>query len=165
MAYRFMKANKGRYAIREMAGLLGVSSGAYYKWRKNGVSERRDKRDAGLLRLIREIQRRHHNRYGNPRVRKALRKDYGKRVSRKKAAALMRENGLNARIKRRFIPAANSRHGLPADENILNRMFYARTSDQKGMSRTKGTLSRIFVPRQANSRPIKACEPVSAFTQ
>ena len=35
MAYRFMQANKGRYTIREMAGLLGVS-------------ERRNRRDAEL---------------------------------------------------------------------------------------------------------------------
>jgi hypothetical protein len=28
MAYRFMQANQGRYAIREMAGRFGVSSGA-----------------------------------------------------------------------------------------------------------------------------------------
>jgi hypothetical protein len=69
MAYRFMQANKDRYPVREMAGLLGVTSGAYYKWRKNGVSERRDKRDAELLRLIREIQHTHYDRYGSPRVR------------------------------------------------------------------------------------------------
>jgi hypothetical protein len=86
MAYRFMKENQGRYTIREMAGLFGVTSGASYAWAKKGVSERRDKRDAELLRLIREIQSTHHHRYGSLRVREALRKEYGKRVSRKKAA-------------------------------------------------------------------------------
>jgi transposase InsO family protein len=134
MAYQFMKENMGRYTIREMAGLFGVTSGAYYKWRKNGASERRDKRDAGLLCLIREIQRRHHNRYGSPRVREALRKEYGKRVSLKKAARLMRENGLNARMGRKFITTTNSRHGLPACDNILDRMFHAEAGGQKWVS-------------------------------
>ena len=134
MAYRFMQGNKGRYTIREMAGLFGVSGGAYYKWAKNGVSQRRNRRDAELLRLIREIQRKHHNRYGSPRVREALRKDYGKRVSLKKVARLMRENGLNARMRRRFIPTTNSRHGLAVCENILGQMFHAQAGGQKWVS-------------------------------
>jgi transposase InsO family protein len=54
--------------------------------------------------LIRRIQERHHCRY--PRVREALRRDYGKRASRKKAARLTRENGLSARGRRKFIPAS-----------------------------------------------------------
>ena len=41
MAYRFMQVNQGRYTVTEMAGLLGVSRGAYYKWAGNGVSQRR----------------------------------------------------------------------------------------------------------------------------
>jgi transposase InsO family protein len=51
-------------------------------------------------------------------VREALRREYGKRVSPKKAARLMRENGLNARQMRKFIPATNPDHGLPVRENL-----------------------------------------------
>jgi transposase InsO family protein len=145
MAYRFMQANQGRYAVREMTGLFGVSSGAYYQWAKHGVSERRNLQDAQLIRLIREIQRKHHNRYGSLRVREVLRKDYGERVSRKKVAVaaslpLMRENGLNARRRRIFIPpTTNSRHGLVVGigltvRNILGRMFPAEAGGQKGVS-------------------------------
>jgi hypothetical protein len=39
MAYRFMRENQGQYAIREMAGLFGVSSSAYYRWAKYGVAD------------------------------------------------------------------------------------------------------------------------------
>jgi transposase InsO family protein len=35
----------------------------------------------------------------------------------------MRENGLNARIRRKCIPTTNSRHGLAVYENLLSRMF------------------------------------------
>jgi transposase InsO family protein len=49
-----------------------------------------------LVRLIREIVTKHHRRYGSPRVRQELRMVYGKKVSLKKVARLMRENGLNA---------------------------------------------------------------------
>jgi transposase InsO family protein len=117
-----------------MTGLFWVKSGAYYKWTKNGVSERRNMRDARLIRLIREIQRQHHNRYGRPQVRETLRKEYGERVSRKKAARLMREHRLNARLRGKHIPAANSRHGLAACENILNQQFHAQAGGQKWVS-------------------------------
>jgi transposase InsO family protein len=67
-------------------------------------------------------------------MKEAMRRDYGKRVSRKKAAALIRKNGLNARGRRKFIPAANSNHGLPVCENILNRQFQAGRGGEKRVS-------------------------------
>jgi hypothetical protein len=54
--------------------------------------------DKELIDLIRRIQERHHYRYGSSRVRETLRRDCGKRASRKKVARLMREYGLNARF-------------------------------------------------------------------
>ena len=134
MVYRFMQANRKRYTIKEMAGLFGVSRGAYYKWARDGVSQRRKTADAELLRLIREIVLRHHRRYGSPRVRQELRRAYGKRVSLKKVARLMRENGLNARGRRKFIPTTDSKHNLCVCENILNREFHAEKGGQKWVS-------------------------------
>ena len=129
-----MQANKDRYTITEMAELFGVSRSAYYKWVKNGVSQRRDEADAELIRLIREIVDKHHRRYGSPRVRRELCDVYGKRVSLKKVARLMRENGLNARRKGKFIPTTDSKHTLPVCENILNREFGAEKGGQKWVS-------------------------------
>jgi transposase InsO family protein len=114
-----------------MAGVFGVSCSAYYHWAKTGVSDRRDKTDAELVRLIREIVITHQGRYGSPRVREELRRVYDKRVSLKKVARLMRENGLNAHGRRKFIPTTASNHGLPVCENILNRDFHAESSGEK----------------------------------
>jgi transposase InsO family protein len=69
-------------------------------------------REAELVRLIREIALRHHHRYDSPRVREELRRVYGKPVSLEKVAALMRENGLNARRRGKLIPTTNSNHAL-----------------------------------------------------
>jgi transposase InsO family protein len=134
MVYQFMHEHKNPYSIREMAKVFGVSSSAYYRWAQQGVSTKRSKRDAELLELIREIVQQHHFRYGSPRVRESLRRDYGKRVSLKKVAQLMRENGLNARQRRKFIPTTNSNHGLPVCENWLNREFQAATAGTKWVS-------------------------------
>jgi transposase InsO family protein len=46
----------------------------------------------------------------------------------------MRENGLNARRRRKFIPTTNSNHGLPVCENILDRQFYAEQGGEKWVS-------------------------------
>jgi hypothetical protein len=59
MVYKFMQKNLGKYSIKEMAGLFGVTRGAYYQWAKKGVSERRRKYDEELIRLIRDIQKKH----------------------------------------------------------------------------------------------------------
>ncbi|MDR2097333.1 MAG: DDE-type integrase/transposase/recombinase [Spirochaetaceae bacterium] len=69
-----------------------------------------------------------------PQVREALRREYGKRVSRKKAARLMWENGLNARRRGKFIPTTNSNHGIPVCENLLNREFHAEWAGEKWVS-------------------------------
>jgi len=134
MAYRFMQENKDRYTIREMAGLFGVSRSAYYKWVRNGVSSRRKEEDAVLIDLIRKIVEANHWRYGSPRVRRDLRNLYGKRVSVKKVARLMRENKLNVRPKRKFIHTTDSNHGLTVYENILNREFHAGKGGMKWVS-------------------------------
>jgi len=134
MACRFMQANMNQYTIKEMAALFGVSRGAYYKRLKAGCPSRENNPDAGLIDLIREIVLRHHRRYGIDRVRKELWVKHGINVSRKKVARLMRENGLNARRKRKFIPTTDSKHSLPVCENILNREFRAEQPGQKWVS-------------------------------
>jgi transposase InsO family protein len=134
MAYRFMRSNRGRYTVREMAGIFGVSSSAYYRWVKHGVSGRRREADGEVVELIQGIQKEHYGRYGVPRVREELRNKYGKRVSRKKVAALMREHGLNARRRRKFIPTTDSNHGLAVCDNLLNREFHAGRAGEKWVS-------------------------------
>ncbi|MDR3192870.1 MAG: IS3 family transposase [Treponema sp.] len=129
MVYRFMWEHKDQYTIREMASVFGVSSSAYYKWVKKGVSPERGKGDAELIDLIREIVKTHHYHYGSPRVREELRSKYGKGISRKKVARLMRENGLNARRRGKCIPTTNSNHGLPVRENLLKGEFHAEKED------------------------------------
>jgi len=134
MAYQFIQANLDRYTVKEMAALLGVSRGAYYKWVKAGCPSHEDNPDAQLIELIREIAHKHQRRYGMLRVRKELWVKHGISVSRKKVARLMREHGLNARRKRKYLPTTDSKHGLPVCENTLNREFQAEKPGHKWVS-------------------------------
>ena len=133
MAYQFMKKNQDRYTITKMSKLFGVSRDAFYKW-QNGHLAPRCTKDAEMIRLIREIQIHHHFRYGSPRIKKELLQVYGKRVNIKKIARLLRENNLNARRRRKFIPTTNSNHGFAVCDNILNRQFSACFPGEKWVS-------------------------------
>jgi transposase InsO family protein len=46
----------------------------------------------------------------------------------------MRENGLNAWERRKFLPTTNLNHGLPVCENVLNREFDAERAGEKRVS-------------------------------
>jgi transposase InsO family protein len=129
-----MSEHRDEYAVREMAGIFAFSRGAYYRWAKQGGTSGRKQADAELADLMRLIQEAHHYRYGSLRVREALRRDYGRGVSRKRVARLLRENGLNARGRRKFIPTTNSNHGLAVCDNLLNREFQAERGGEKWVS-------------------------------
>ena len=83
-----MKKNRNKYTITKMSQLFGVSRDAFYKW-QNGHPAQRSKEDADLVHLIRDIQTRHHFRYGSPRIKKELFRTYGKQVNVKKVAQLL----------------------------------------------------------------------------
>jgi transposase InsO family protein len=133
-AYRFIQENLGEYSVREMAALFVVIRGAYYKWFKAGCPNRDKNPDLQLIELIREIVFKHYRRYGILRVRKELQIKHGINISRKKVAKLMRENGLNARRRRKYIPTTDSKHTLPVCENILNREFSSEKPGEKWVS-------------------------------
>jgi len=134
MVYQFMQANKNRYTVKEMAGLFGVSRSAYYKWVQTRFPNPHEDPDDELIRLIKEIVLKHHYRYGNPRIKKELFRKHGIRVSRKKIARLLREQGLNARRMRKWTTTTDSKHFYPVCENILNRDFFATKPGQKWVS-------------------------------
>jgi transposase InsO family protein len=126
-----MYQHKNQYNVTKMAKLLGVSRSGYYAWegRKPSLHKREDQE---LLDLIRDIFEAHRKRYGSPRIWEELRDTHGRRVSRKRVERLMRENGLQARRRRKFVATTDSSHGLSEADNLLNREFTAMGPGEKG---------------------------------
>jgi transposase InsO family protein len=108
--------------------VLEVSRSGYYAWEGHEVSARQ-KANAGLVERIRQVHQDSRRTYGSPRVRAEL-KAQGQPVGRHRVARLMREVGLRARQRSRFVHTTDSRHGLPVAPNVLARDFNPSKPDR-----------------------------------
>ena len=73
--------------------------------------------------------------YGSPRVQDDL-VEWGERVSRKRTIRLMQEDGLKARVRKRYKVTTDSDHDQPIAANLLQRAFTAARPNQRWASDT-----------------------------
>jgi len=104
-----------------MCRVLEVTRSGFYAWRKREPSARA-RSDQRLRMEVRAIHRTTRGRYGSPRIHSEL-QARGERVSRKRVARLMRQEGLRGKKRRRFRVTTNSKHPHPVAENVLDRRF------------------------------------------
>jgi transposase InsO family protein len=122
MIYRFMHRQRRYHRVAKMARVLGVSRGGYYAWVKRRVSAR-TRADRELSAQIAAIQQGFAKyRYGTPRMTRELHRR-GYQVGHNRVARLMRENGLQARRRRKYRVTTMSRHNRAAAPNRLARNF------------------------------------------
>ena len=109
---------KGKYTVRGLCALLGVSASGYYRWRHAKPSARQQQ-DKNLSAQIAVVHRASGCVYGVPRVVAELRA-HGVPLSRRRCARLMRAQGLRGKKRHRRWPhTTNSRHGRPVAPNLL----------------------------------------------
>lgn len=121
MKFEFIDAQKAHFPIDFMCGQLGVSRSGYYAWKERPESERQ-RTDRELAEQVVAVHQQSRGTYGSPRVHAELRA-WGRKVSRKRVARLMGQQGLVARKKRRFVRTTDSRHAQPVAPNLLERDF------------------------------------------
>jgi putative transposase len=109
---------------------LGVSPAWFYKWRDGDISLRRARRRA-LADLVATLFSRHRGRYGSPRIAAELR-ELGWRVSDNTVAALMAEQHLVARPKRRRTHTTRPGKGRWRAPDQVKRDFSAQRINQCG---------------------------------
>jgi putative transposase len=118
-----MRAHQAEFPIKAMCRLLGVSTSGYYAWASRTPSAR-DLEDQQLLEHIRAIHKRSRGTYGVPRIHAEL-KGLGVRISGKRIARLMRQDGIKG-VSRRRKPVTTVRK--PADKiarDLVDRDFSA----------------------------------------
>jgi putative transposase len=119
--YRFVEQEKVHYPVRLLCRTLGVSPSGYYAWRGRTPSAH-ELADRKLAPLVRAAHARGRGTYGSPRVHAELR-EAGHRVSRKRVARLMHEQGLAGVRRRRFVrTTVVDRSAAPAPD-LVNRNF------------------------------------------
>ena len=121
MKFELVDAEKAQFPVEVLCEVLEVSRSGYYAWKKRRPSAR-SKADEQLAVEIAATHSRSKQRYGSPRVHRALRKK-GIRVGKKRIERLMRENGIVARRKRRFRRTTESNHPNPIAPNVVQRQF------------------------------------------
>lgn len=129
MRFAFIEAEKAGWPVAVMCRVLEVTTSGFYAWRKRAPS-RRKREDQRLKVHVRATFSRSRKTYGAPRIHSELR-DAGEAVSRKRVARLMREEGIAARKKRRFVATTQSGHGLQTPPNVIARDFKANAPNEK----------------------------------
>ena len=130
MKFAFIKAHRRFWPVNVICGVLGVTRSGFFAWLKREVSERHHRRQE-LAEKIKATHEENRGVYGSPRIFEALRAD-GVKVCCNTVAKVMREEGICAKVKRKFVPrTTDSGHDQPVAANVLDRQFEAELPDQK----------------------------------
>ena len=113
---------------------MKVSTSGYYAARGRAES-RHAQEDRRLRILVKASFDESRQRYGSPRVHEDL-IEQGVRVSQKRVARLMQEDGLVARPRKRFKMTTMSEHDQPVAPNLLGRQFDAQAPNQRWVGDT-----------------------------
>ena len=129
MKYGFIREHSKQFPINLLCQVLGVSSSGYYDWLSRAPSKR-DQENKLLDDKIRVIYMNNKQRYGSPRITRAL---HAQSIpcSHTRVERRMKHLGLQAIAKRKFKVTTDSEHTKPVFENILNRDFSTTAINQK----------------------------------
>ncbi|MFE8702968.1 IS3 family transposase [Cytobacillus sp. FJAT-54145] len=131
MIYSFIEAHTDEHAVVKMCKVLGVSSSGYYKWMKL-QTQPLSEREAYRIELQQKISKSFHESlgtYGSPRVHADL-VEWGYSVSQKTVARIMKEMGLMATPKDKYVVTTDSEHDLHIYPNLVNRQFSVEEANQ-----------------------------------
>lgn len=138
MRFRFIAAEKAHHALSRLCRCLRVTRSGFYAWQGRPESAR-TKRDRQLKVLVHASFTASKQRYGSPRIHRDL-LEQKVRVSRKRVIRLMQEEGLKARVRKRFKCTTMSDHDHPVAANLLDRQFTAEApSDGSAIRRSSSS--------------------------
>ncbi len=126
----FISAQASACAIRRLCAVPGVARSGFHAWRR-AAPARAEKaaEEAILVEEIRAIFERSRRRCGAPRIHAEMQAS-GRRISRKRVARLMKENGISPPRPSRKAPiTTDGRHRLAIAPNLLARNFDIVTPD------------------------------------
>jgi putative transposase len=124
-----MQKHTNKFSIKRMSKMLNISRSGYYDFIKREPSKRTNE-DKELLNKINEIHSKSRQTYGSPRVHAALKLE-GEKCSRKRVARLMKKEGIQAKMKKRFKITTRANPKAKPAPNLLQQDFTAQQSNQR----------------------------------
>lgn len=115
--------------VRRLCRWFGVSPSGFYASRTRPES-RRSQEDRRLKVLLHTSFTGGRGYYGSPRIHDDF-KEWGERVSRKRIIRLKQEEGLVARVRKRYKRTTMSDHNQPVADNLLRQDFSADRPNQR----------------------------------
>jgi putative transposase len=134
MRFTFIAAKKAEHTVTILCRCLRVTRSGFYAWQRRPESTHvRD--DRRLKVLVRASFEESTHRYGSPRIHEDL-LEQDEHVSRKRVIRLMQEDGLVARLRKRYKLPTMSDHDQPVAANLLGRQFEAEAPNQRWVGDT-----------------------------
>ena len=134
MKFAWIQTEKATYPLAKLCRWLDVTQSGFYAWRARPASTHtRD--DRRLKVLVRASFAASKQRYGSARVHEDL-LEQDEHVSRKRVVRLMQEDGLKARLRKRYKCTTMSDHDQPVAANLLDRHFVAAAPNQRWVGDT-----------------------------
>ena len=134
MRFRFIAVEKAEHSVTILCRCLCVTRSGFYAWQRRPESTHaRD--DRRLPVLVRASFEESTHRYGSPRIHEDLLEQH-EHVSRKRVVRLMQEDGLVARLRKRYKLTTMSDHDQPVAANLLDRRFEAAAPNQRWVGDT-----------------------------
>jgi putative transposase len=128
--FQFIQEHLRQFSIETVCEVLEVSRSGYYAWRDRPCSGQERRREE-LARKIQAVYQENRHVYGSPRVCRALQAQ-GESVCENTVARVMRQHGIQAKSKKKFVPrTTDSLHDQPVADNLLNREFTADRPNRK----------------------------------
>lgn len=124
--------NTNLFPVEKMCKVLKVSRSSYYNW-LNGKYSKRAESNVAMIQEIRIVYNHSKGTYGSPRIAKEL-NSKGISTSQKRVAKLMRKEGIQSKIRKKYKVTTDSSHKYPVVENKLDRHFIVEELGTKWVS-------------------------------
>jgi putative transposase len=138
-AYVAAEKARGEFKVSELCRAMRVSASGFYAWCKREPSTHA-KKDVELRVLIRASFEQSRRTYGSPRIHEDLVEE-GEHVGRNRVIRIMQEEGIKARLRKRFKCTTMSEHDQPIAPNVLDRKFEASAPNQRWVGDTTEMLT------------------------
>ncbi len=117
MRYRFVESYREEFRVKKMCKVLKISKSGYYSWRCQKPSRRHQENEL-LLGHIEAVYEHSRGTYGSPRITIEL-KERGIPCGKNRILRIMRDNGIRAKMKKKYKATTDSRHNHPVAPNLF----------------------------------------------